>query len=181
MSFKLREKFIAALPGWKSRMVQSGANSAYAVIAATALWPVVAATQAGDSTGAAVLASTFAGSVAAKLFADQILKWKDEADGARQIAALQKDDPFRESLDELLQRLDAFTVAHDVLPTADKQWFLQTLREELAQLGSLAKFSAQLNATQSGSGGQAAGTGNVAAGKRGLAVGGDFHGDVTIN
>ena len=180
MSINLLEKFKAALPGWKERMKQSGAKSAYAVITASALWPLVAAAQAGDTAGAAALASALGAGVATKLFADQILKWNNEADGARQIAELPKDDAVREPLDKLLQRLEAFRAAHDALPDADKQWFLQRIREELHLLGNLDKFEGQLTAIQSGSGGQAVGQKNVVAGERGIAVGGDFQGNVTI-
>ena len=144
MPFSLIEKFKQALPGWKTRIAQSGVNSAYAVITASALWPLAAAAQAGDTSGAVALASALGGSVGAKLCADQILKWKNEADGARQIAALPKEDPMRERLDALLQRLDAFTAAHDALPATDKEWFVQTLREELSGLGNLNKFEAQI-------------------------------------
>jgi hypothetical protein len=144
MPFDLIEKFKQALPGWKTRMKQSGVTSAYAVITASALWPMVAAAQAGDASGALALATALGGSVAAKLFADQIRKWKDEADGARQIAALPKDNPARECLDALLLRLDAFTAARDALPTSERQWFQQTLREEFTRLGNLNKFEGQI-------------------------------------
>lgn len=181
MAFDLIGKFKQNLGGWKARLQNSGANSAYAMVTASALWPVAAAAQAGDWSALTVLGSELGVAVGATLIANHLQKWKDEADGARQIAALAKDDPLREALDELLQRLDAFTATHAALPDSDKAWFLQTLREELMRLGNFGKFQGQIAGWQSGSGGQAVGDHNVVAGERGLAVGGDSHSNVTIN
>jgi hypothetical protein len=66
--------------------------------------------------------------------------------------------------------LDAFTAARDALPDADKLWFQQTLREELARLGNLNKFEVQVTAIQSGSGGQAFGQNNIVSGAGGISA-----------
>lgn len=146
MTFDLIERFKQALPGWKTRLKDSGVNSSYAMIIASALWPVAAAAQAGDWSALAALGAALGSGVGSELIAKQIQKWKDEADGARQIAALPKDDPLREPLDALLQRLEAFTAARHALPDSDKQWFQETLREELSHLGNLNKFEVQIGA-----------------------------------
>ncbi len=48
MNFNLLDKFKQALPGWRKRMEESGTNSTYAMVIASALWPVAAAAQGGD-------------------------------------------------------------------------------------------------------------------------------------
>lgn len=180
MAFDLIKEFKQALPGWKTRLKESGIHSAYAAVTASALWPVAAAAQAGNWSGLMALGAALGSSVGGNLIANQLQKWQDEADGARQIAALPQDDPLREHLDTLLQRLDAFTAAREALPDTDKQWFQHTLRDELSRLGNLNKFAAQVTVTHSGSGGQAVGQGNVVAGEGGLAVGRDILGDVHV-
>src|SRR5271157_3029043 len=140
MAFDLIGKFKQALPGWKTRLKESGIDSAYAAVTAAALWPIAVAAQAGDGSAFAALSTALGSGVGANLIANQIQRWKNEADGARQIAALPKDDPLREHLDRLLQRLDALAAARDSLPEAHKQWFQQTLHEELSRLGNLNKF-----------------------------------------
>jgi hypothetical protein len=141
MSLNLIEKFKLALPGWKARMAQWGVDSAYAVIAASAVWPLVLAAQAGDP---AALAVNFGGSVASNLFADKIMKWRTQADAAHDIAALPKSDPARQPLDALLQKVDAFAAAREALPAEDRRWFQEALREELGRLGNLQKFEVQI-------------------------------------
>ena len=146
MPFNLIEKLKQALPGWRTRLEKSGVHSSYAMIIASALWPVAAAAQAGDWSALTALGAALGSGVGSELIAQQIQKWKDEADGARQIAALPTDDPLREHLDVLLQRLEAFTAVRDALPDSDKQWFQETLRGELSRLGNLNKFELQIGA-----------------------------------
>lgn len=180
MSFQLVEKFKEKLNGWKSRMQAWAIDSSYAMITACAVWPAVAAVQSGGlSTESAAL--VLGGNVGANLIANWVQKWKDESDAARHFAALPKEDPLREHLDVLLQRLDAFTAAREALPANDQAWFQNALRDELAKLGNSQKFADQIKVIQTGSGNLVIGNRNVVAGEKGIAVGGDFHGNVTIN
>lgn len=126
---------------WKLRMTRAGINSAYAFIAATALYPVAQAAQQGDWSALAALGAVTA-SVGTNLIANQIQKWRDENDAALQLGPeAQTNDELRRELDAVLEKLDAFTVAQDALPASERAWFRHTLREELTRMGNLDSFA----------------------------------------
>jgi hypothetical protein len=70
MAFDLTDRFKQSLRGWKTRLQQSGANSAYAMVTASALWPVAATAQAGDWSGLVALGAALGGSVGGNLIAN---------------------------------------------------------------------------------------------------------------
>ena len=157
----LRER----LPGWKQRMAEYGVNSVYASLCAFTLWPVVEAAKGGEWAALAELGKVLAG-IGGNLVASRLDKWKDEVDAARQLAVDAKTDPaLREELDKVLRTLETVTQARDALSADDRQWFTETLRTELTQLGNLSRFKAHLK----GAGGIAQGKRAAAAGKRGVA------------
>ncbi|MFZ5919194.1 MAG: SUMF1/EgtB/PvdO family nonheme iron enzyme [Chloroflexota bacterium] len=145
MAFDLnlwRERLGQRLAGWKARWVtlrNTGADRLYPFLAAAALWPVVEAVRQGEWAALAVLGGVTAG-LGSNLLANTLQSWKDEADAARQLAAaVERDAGLRAELDAVLDALDVLARARDDLAPDDRTWFEQTLRDELAQLGNLAR------------------------------------------
>jgi hypothetical protein len=136
------------------------------------LWPVVEAAGKGEWAALAVLGN-IAGGVGGNLLADQLQLWKDETDAARQLTqAIADDEEIRAALDAVLERLEIATQAQASLDEGDRFWFLETLRREIASLGSNVTI-----VTVTGPGVVAVGKQATAAGK-GIAIGGDVQGDV---
>src|SRR5262249_52763659 len=166
--------FAERLPRRRQRMQHSGSTSLYAFVSAMALWPAVAAVQGGTWAALAVLGSVVAG-VGGNLLANRLQSWKDEADGARQLAtALATEPGLRAEIDAVLEKLDAVAAAKQALPEAEHQWFTETLQRELASHGTVERFTAQLT----GSGAIAQGTDAIAAGQGSVVIGGSVHGNV---
>jgi hypothetical protein len=164
------------LSQWRQRMQRGGITSVYAFVSAMALWPIAAALHGGDVGAAVALGGVFAG-VGGNLIANRLQRWKDETDAARQLTAEVATEPeLRDEVDAVLEKLDAVAQARDALPEAERQWFTDTLRAELARLGNTARYTAQLT----GSGAIAQGEGAVAAGQGGIAIGGSVHGNVNL-
>ena len=124
------------------------------------------AAQSGQWLPVVVALGSVAGSVGGNLLAEQVQRWKDQADAApadeTQVAewvvehAL-ADADLREALDSILERLDTLDQAQSGLSQADRRHFATTLQEELSQLGNLARFQVALD---------------------NILVAGDVHGDV---
>jgi hypothetical protein len=81
---------------------------------------------------------------------------------------------LRKALDAILERLEALPEARSALEAPERAAFDAALRRELAALGSLPRFAAQLE----GSGAIAQGAGAAAVGAGGTLVQGDVAGDV---
>jgi hypothetical protein len=140
------------------------------------LWPVAAAFHGGDVGAVVALGGVLAG-VGGNLIANRLQRWQDETDTARQLTAEVATEPaLHAELDVVLEKLDAVAQARDALPAAERQWFTETLRAELARLGNTARYTAQ----HTGSGAIAQGPGAVAAGQGGIAIGGSVHGNVSL-
>ena len=175
---KLRE-----LGAWLHRRRQEDApHLVYGTLAGLTLWPLVEAAAQTGQFGAVmgVLYSTAAG-VGANLLANQIEAWKNQAtpptetEVAEWVAQAAPENPdLRQTLDTILEKLEAINQARVGLTAADRAWFAQTLTAELTQLGNLERFSATLT----GSGAIAQGEGAIAIGERGVYVGGDVEGHV---
>ncbi|UCE04673.1 MAG: SUMF1/EgtB/PvdO family nonheme iron enzyme, partial [bacterium] len=76
---------------------------------------------------------------------NRIQSWKDKVDAAKQIERETVADPaFREEIDTVLQKLDALSLAGSNISQTDRKWFVETLQQELNQLGNLSKFKAVL-------------------------------------
>src|SRR4029453_19492084 len=91
--------------------------------------------------------------VGGNLIAEQVQRWRDHAAEAPHdeatIAAWVKEHlatqaDLRLALDTILERLEAVPQAQTLLDEAQRAWFAQTLRQELAAMGSLARFAAHL-------------------------------------
>jgi formylglycine-generating enzyme required for sulfatase activity len=168
-----KTKVSERLKNWRSRMNQVGATSTYAFLSAATLWPVVEAARGGEWAALAALGAVLA-NMGSNLLADRIQSWRDEADAARQIATDVTADPsLWAELDAILEKLDVFARAQQALPEADRQWFFETIRAELASQGNLARFEAQLT----GTGAIAQGQETQAVGAGGTLIGRDVRGD----
>ena len=157
-----------ALAGWKARLAGSGVASVYAMVSAAALWPIAQAAMGGDVVTMMGFGAALGGNVGANLLANQLQRWQDEADAARQLDALPIDDPVHAELDAVIEKFEVLALARAALAPGDRSWFQQTLREELARLGNLDRFQFQItgegNVAIQGSGNQVAqtkGDGNV--------------------
>ncbi len=137
-------QFTSGLKSWKQRVLDRKVDSLYGGLAATALWPVIAAFQQGD-VFALVAFGQMLSSVATNLLASGIQKWHDEDEAARELNARVAQEPaLREEVDALLTKFEAIKFAHEELPEAQREWFVDKLRNELQALGNAQKFEATL-------------------------------------
>ena len=165
--------------GWlEQRKAQDAPYLVYGALCGLSLWPLVEAARAGQVLPVMMALGSVAAGVGGNLIAGQVQRWKDQADEAQVagwVAEHAPADPgLREALDGILERLDAVAQAQASLSEADRRWFAEALRQEMSQLGNLARFQATL----SGSGAVAQGPGARAVGQGGVLVEGDVHGDV---
>ena len=114
----------------------------YGTLCSMTLWPLIeAARQPGGYVAVIGALSGVAGGMGADLLAEQVGRWKDKAgegDVNEWVAEHAPAAPdLREALDAVLERLDTIPQARAALDEPDQQWFSQTLREELTNLGSL--------------------------------------------
>ncbi len=121
----------------------------YGALCGMSLWPVLEAAQAGELLPAIMTLGGIVGGVGGNLLAEQIQRWidrVDEAEVAEWVAEHAPDDPdLRDALDAILEELDAVAHVQAGLSESDRQWFAETLREELAQLGNLAHFEGAIH------------------------------------
>ncbi len=116
----------------------------YGALCGLSLWPLVEAAQAGELLPVMMALGGVAGGVGGNLIAEQLQRWKDRADESQVaewvIEHAPDDADLRDALDDILEKLDAVAQAQAGLSERDRAWFSETLREELAQLGNLARF-----------------------------------------
>jgi formylglycine-generating enzyme required for sulfatase activity len=170
---QIQERLAGFAPSAQAQFQQAAPNLLYGFLSAMALWPVAQAVQGGELAALVALGSV-AGGVGANLIANQVQSWRDEADAAEQLSQAAQDDPdVREALDVLLINLDIVEQAQAGMSDQDRAWFLETLRREVARLGSSLTV-----VTVTGSGAAAVGEQAAAAGEGGVAVIGDIQGDL---
>lgn len=159
------------IKGWKERFKRSGVNSLYYGLTATSLLPVVQAYHTGEVAPAMIALGGVSVGVGANLLANKIQGWKDKTEA--QIATdLQTAPELKETLDQLLEKMEAITEAQKDLPAdSDRLWFEKTLKEELTKIGSRISF----HATLTGSGAIAQGDGATAVGAGAMYIGGDVN------
>lgn len=146
----------------------------YGTVAGLTVWPLV---ESAVTTGqlAPVIGAIYgtAAGVGANLLANQIEAWKNRvtpptedevATWLAEQAAANAD--LRQTVDSILEKLDAISLAQNGLPAPERDWFVQTLQAELARLGSQVTFTATLQ----GGGAIAQGAGAIAVGERGVLV-----------
>ena len=166
------------LGDWLERVKQGYAPYLlYGALCGISVWPLVEAARAGQSLDVTLALGGVAAGVGGNLLAEQVQRWKDRADESAVTQWVIEQAPanpdLRQALDAILEKLDAIPQAQAGLDDAGRRWFAETLREELAQLGSLARFEATLV----GAGAIAQGGGR-AVGQSGVLVEGDVYGDV---
>jgi len=162
----------------EQRKAQDAPYLVYGALCGLSLWPLVEAARAGQVLPVMMALGSVAAGVGGNLIAEQVQRWKDQADEAQVagwVAERAPADPgLREALDGILERLDAVGQAQAGLSEADRRWFTATLSQEMSRLGNLPRFQATL----SGPGAIAQGAGAKAVGQAGVLVEGDVHGDV---
>ena len=160
---------------WRLRLEQARPTSVYGTLSAMALWPLVQAAQSEGMLPMALALGNVAAGVGGNLIAEQVQRWRDHADTTPHdeaaIAAWLKEQlatqaDLRLALDTILERLAVVSQAQTNLDETHRTWFVQTLRQELAAMGNLARFEAHLT----GAGSIAQGPGAIAAGQRGVAA-----------
>jgi len=158
----------------RAQFQQAAPNLLYGFLSGMTLWPVAEAMRGGDLAGPILALGGIVGNVGANLIANQVQNWKDEADAAEQLSQAAQSDPgVREVLDVLLDKLKVVEQAQAGMSDQDRDWFMETLRREVAQLESSLTV-----VTVPGSGAAAVGGQATSAGKGGVAVGGDvIYGD----
>ncbi len=192
MAFNLdlwREKTTASLQSVGQWLTERKDKDApfllYGYLSSMALWPLVAAAQTGELLPAVMTLGGIGAGIGGNLIANQLEQWQSragevtEAEVEQWVAETAPDNPeLQQALDTILQKLKVLELAQAGLTEANRQWFRDTLRAELAQLGSLAHFEATL----SGSGAIAQGERARAAyaDNQGVAVGGDVGGSVVV-
>ncbi len=126
---------------WSSGLLYGG-------LAASAIFPLVEATNQAAATGNLGLLlsiGSLAGSlVGGNLLAERISRWHDrtEAEIAQELAASAETDPaWRDALDKLLLELEAPRIVQAVLPERDWDRFQRLLQAELAELGNSQKYA----------------------------------------
>ena len=161
------------------RKAQDAPYLLYGALCGASLWPLVEAAQTGQMLPAGMALGSIAAGVGGNLIAEQVQRWKNEADEAalaEWVAERAPGDPgLRDALDAILEQLDAVAQAQVGLSETDRDWFAATLRKELTQLGSMARFEAVLTGS-----GAIAQDHSVAATTGGVAVGRDVRGDVRV-
>jgi len=140
-----KEQVAERLQGWWGRWKRSGAHSLYAFISAAVLWPVVEAAQRGENTALAMLGKVLAG-VGGNLLAEQVQRWKDEAEAARRLEWELPNEALRQALDAVLTKLDVVAEAERGLSEANRAWFVERLRAEVQRLGSTLTVAYNVNA-----------------------------------
>ncbi len=157
----------------------------YGYLGGLSLWPLVAAAQADQLLPAVMALGSVAGGIGGNLLANQVQKWTDQAAPVTETEVVEwvaensaANPELRLALDAILKQLDVVAQAQAQLGEADRQWFSELLRAELARLGNLAHFEAELSGT--GAIAQGPGARAAMADRAGIAVAGDVGRDVHI-
>ena len=139
MAFNLatwKEKVGERLQSWRPRAKKAGVDSVYFSLSLASLWPLVEATRGPEGWAALGPLFTILSGVGTNLLATMIQNWKDEADATASLQAAETDPRLRAELDAVMKELDTLVLAQQSMAESDRQWFEETLKKELAQLGS---------------------------------------------
>jgi formylglycine-generating enzyme required for sulfatase activity len=137
------------LQKWSSQPRQAlnrvGANALYFGMAGTALYPIAEAVGRGDL-AALFLLNSLGVNVGVNLIANAVQDWADEEDAARQLAAeAAEHQELITALDAILQKVEAVETVQAGLTQDDRAWFVETLRAEVKQVGSVINVSGGIN------------------------------------
>ncbi|MEM7129881.1 MAG: hypothetical protein AAF702_26345 [Chloroflexota bacterium] len=155
-------------------------DTAYGLISAAALAPLVSAIAANDPMTAFSALGLVLSGVSGNLLASQFEKWvngQNQADSDEQFLATlanelttnaRNDAQWRDALDEIHQKIASLALVQQSADDETRAWFIQTLRAELVQLGNQEIYEGALSQIENaGSGAVLVGEGNVA-GERGV-------------
>ncbi|MCP5007805.1 MAG: hypothetical protein GY941_28295, partial [Planctomycetes bacterium] len=143
MSFTLdtwKESIKKNLDGWRVRMRETGVESIYSFVSASALLPLIQAVSGGELVAIAEL-GRLTSSLGTSLLASKLQNWKNESDAAKKIESeIESNLDLRKELDEVLKKLKALPLAIEAVKGDDREWFKQTLHGELDRMGNLDNF-----------------------------------------
>ena len=152
-----RDRAAAKLQQFKQWAIHDDAPYlVYGTVAGLSLWPLVeASAQAASGQlpfSLAVALGSFAGVVGTNLIAEQLQRWRDRAEPVteNEVITWIQDNVATEAdllsaFDTIIAKLDAIPTVQSALSVSEQEWFTQTLRQELAQLGNGPKYTAVLH------------------------------------
>ncbi len=158
--------------GWLDRRrMQEAPYLLYGTLCGLTLWPLVEAARSGQLLPAMMTLGAVAGGMGGELLAEQVQRWKDGADEAQVAQWTAETAPqnadLHTALDAILAKMDAVTHAEAALGDADRQWFTDTLKDEMARLSQGTSYSVKMvnstGAVAQGEQAKAAGPGSVVA------------------
>ncbi|MEZ4664584.1 MAG: SUMF1/EgtB/PvdO family nonheme iron enzyme [Caldilineaceae bacterium] len=173
-------------------------ETAYGLISAAVLAPLVNALRAGNPMAAFGALSSVASGASGNLLANQFAHWNELKNSnpsdtafieqlAGELAArAQADMAWRDALDEIHGKLTSLTLLEQSASAADRAWFANMLRAELRQLGNAERYQAAVSHVENAGSGAVALNGGLAGGA-GSFVAREAHdnvvftGPVTIN
>ncbi|MFC1467033.1 MAG: hypothetical protein ACFLMY_19540 [Candidatus Brachytrichaceae bacterium NZ_4S206] len=140
----------AKLAQFKRTAAQASSHMTYTTLATLTLWPVVEAIGRGDVSGAINALMGVGAAAGAGIITQKALEWKGKADAeiAREAAqwierSAVNDPALRHALDTIMTELRAVAHAQAGLSDADRAWFVETLRQETARIGSTLTIETQ--------------------------------------
>lgn len=151
-------------------------DTAYGLISAAALAPLVAAMSTGNPMAAFGALSSISSGASGNLLANQFAHWSElknslpsEEAFVTQLAAelsarAQTDPAWRDALDEMHHKLTSLTLVEQSANATDRAWFAQMLRAELSQLGNAERFQEAVTQIENAGAGAVALNGGVAGG-----------------
>ncbi|MCG3209826.1 MAG: hypothetical protein FOGNACKC_03453 [Anaerolineae bacterium] len=155
----------------------------YGYLGTLTLTPLAVAMGSGDVAQVWMTLGGILGGVGSGLIANKVQQWADAAGVPAALAAeIERDasqNPnFQQELDTVLEKLAVIEQTQAALPANQQQFFIESLRAELRQLGNLPRFEAILHEGALAQGDQARA---AYAKDKGVAIAGDVHGNVTVN
>ncbi len=140
---------------------QDTAYVLYGTLCGLTVYPLVATVGAGDYAGAFMALGNVLGGIGSNLVANMVQEWKDNPPSAAAVQEAMTENvatnaPLRAELDALMEKLEVIPQAQAELDAAERAWFAETLRAELAALGNLARHEVHIEGSYAG-GNQTAG------------------------
>ena len=135
-----KKEIAEILPGWQESIIVTGYDTAYYLLTAKALIPVVQAFQRGDNQAGVTLASLLDGTRETSLLMNLVSHLADKT--VFEIAQIlqteaEKTPSIKKEMDVLLRDLGVLQQAEQVLPEKQKHWFKEIIQQEQAILNTL--------------------------------------------
>jgi len=167
----------------EQRRRQDAPPVVYGYLGTLTLLPLAVAMGSGNAAQVWMTLGGILGGVGGGLVANKVQQWADTAATPAQLAAeiereAAQNPGFQQELDVVLQKLAIIEQTQAALPDNQQQFFIESLRAELAKLGNLPRFEATLREGAIAQGEQARA---AYARDKSIAITGDVHGNVTVN